>query len=305
MSKTTLAVLAAGIGARYGKGIKQLDPVGPNGELIIDYSIYDAVRAGFDRVVLIIRRDIYDDFRAAIGERLERNLRPLGVELVYGFQDMSGLPAERKKPWGTGQALLSCLDLLTGPFAVINADDYYGQNAFRQAYEFLSAYDPTRPNRYGMVGFLLKNTLSDAGGVTRGICSVHADGYLANVSETKNIVKTASGAGVADGKETVPLDPECIVSMNMWMLTPEFVERLRSGFSSFRETIRDPLSDEYLLPEIIGEYIRTGQASVKVFPTEDEWFGMTYLADKLKVKAEIEKLIKRGIYSEKLFDDLA
>ena len=303
--KTTLAVLAAGMGMRYGVGVKQLDPVGPDGELIIDYSIHDAVQAGFDRILLIIRPEMYDDVRTVIGDRLKRKLEPLGVELVYGFQRADDLPAGRRKPWGTGQALLSCREQLQGPFAVINSDDYYGKNAFRHAHQFLSEYDPGSPGRYGMVAFALKKTLSDSGGVTRGICSVRADGYLADVSETKNIVKTSGGAGVLNGETIVPLDPECLVSMNMWMLTPEFVEQLEAGFSRFRETIRDPLSDEYLLPEIIGGYMRTGQASVKVFPTEDEWFGMTYLADKPKVKAEIARLIERGIYSEKLFDDLA
>ena len=303
--KTTLAVLAAGMGMRYGVGVKQLDPVGPDGELIIDYSIHDAVQAGFDRILLIIRPEMYDDVRTVVGDRLERKLEPLGVELEYGFQRTDDLPAGRRKPWGTGQALLSCREQLRGPFAVINSDDYYGKNAFRHAHRFLSEYDPGNPGRYGMVAFVLKKTLSDSGGVTRGICSVHADGYLADVSETKNIVKTAGGAGILDGKAIIPLDSKCLASMNMWMLTPEFIDQLGPGFSSFREAIHDPLSDEYLLPEIIGEYIRTGQASVKVFPTEDEWFGMTYLADKPKVKTEIAKLIEQGIYSEKLFDDLA
>lgn len=305
MSKTTLAVLAAGIGARYGKGIKQLDPVGPSGELIIDYSIYDAVRAGFDRVVLIIRHDIYDDFRAAIGERLERCLRPHGVELVYGFQDMGGLPAGRKKPWGTGQALLSCRELLTGPFAVINADDYYGRHAFRQAYEFLLAYDPARPNRYGMIGFLLKNTLSDAGGVTRGLCTVDDSGHLAGIRETRGIIKTPQGAAVRTGSGLEALDGDQIVSMNMWMLTPAFLDELRTNFAAFRASIQDPLHDEYLLPDIIGRHIREGKARVQVLPTQDEWFGMTYQEDRAAVTEAVRRLIADGTYSEDLFADLS
>lgn len=301
----TLAILAAGMGMRYGVGIKQLDPVGPDGELIIDYSIHDAVQVGFDRILLIIRPEIYDDVRTVIGDRLERKLEPLGVELAYGFQRTDDLPAGRRKPWGTGQALLSCRDQLQAPFAVINSDDYYGKSAFRQAYRFLSAYDHESPDRYGMVAFVLNKTLSDSGGVTRGICTVQADGYLADICETKNIVRTSGGAGVVDGERIVPLDPECLVSMNMWMLTPEFVGRLEPGFAEFRAGMKDPLNNEYLLPTIIGECIQTGQASVKVLQTEDEWFGMTYLADKPKVKAAIEKLIMKGVYSRKLFDDLA
>ena len=294
--KPTLVVLAAGIGARYGKGIKQLDPVGPNGELIIDYSICDAVRAGFERIVLIIRHEIYDDFQKAIGERLEKNLLSLGVELIYGFQDMDGLPAGRKKPWGTGQALLSCKELLTGPFAVINADDYYGPNTFKKAYKFLVAYDQARPNRYGVIGFTLKNTLSDSGGVTRGICSVGKNGLLMDICETHNIIKTVAGPAVMVDGKTVTLDPKCLVSMNMWMLTPSFVAALEDGFAAFRKEIKDPMKDEYLLPTIIGWLVRSGKATVEVLPTEDAWFGMTYPADKPKVEAAIRALIEAGTY---------
>lgn len=301
MGNTTLVVLAAGIGARYGKGIKQLDPVGPNGELIIDYSICDAVRAGFDRIVLIIRHDIYEDFRAVIGERLERCLQPLGVELVYGFQNMDDLPAGRKKPWGTGQALLSCKSLLAEKFAVINADDYYGPHAFSQAYEFLSAYDPIKPDRYGMIGFKLKNTLSDSGGVTRGICSAREDGLLADICETHGIIKTETGPAVISGDKAIQLDPECLVSMNMWMLTPSFVEGLQEGFAAFRAAMKDPPRDEYLLPTIIGGLVRAGKATVEVLPTEDAWFGMTYPEDKPVVEAAIQRLIRKGLYNESLF----
>ena len=177
---------------------------------------------------------------------------------------------------------------------MINADDYYGKKAFIQAYRFLSSYAPESPDRYGMLAFVLKKTLSDSGGVTRGIFSVRADGYLDEVREIKNIVKTVDGAGVAIRERLVPLDPECLVSKIVWMLTPKFVERLESGYSKFQKAIEDPLNDEYLLLTIIGEDIRTGQASVEILTTEDEWFGMTYIADKPKVKAEIEKLIEKG-----------
>ena len=195
MSKTTLVVLAAGIGARYGKGIKQLEPVGPNRELIIDYSVHDAVQAGFGRVFFIIRRSTYADFRTVIGDRLERRLTPLGIKPEYVFQETDDLPAGRKKPWGTGHALLACQGLLDGPFTVINADDYYGKHAFIQAQRFMERYDPAEPLQYGMIGFALKNTLSDVGSVTRGLCAVDGSGYLANIRETRGIIKTPEGAG--------------------------------------------------------------------------------------------------------------
>ncbi len=305
MRKTTLVILAAGIGARYGKGIKQLEPVGPNGELIIDYSVHDAVQAGFGRVVFIICRSIYDDdFRAVIGDRLERCLAPLSIKLEYVFQEMDDLPAGRKKPWGTGHALLACRGLLDGPFTVINADDYYGKHAFVQAQGFMEGYDPTEPFRYGMIGFALKNTLSDAGGVTRGLCAVDGNGYLANIRETRSIIKTPQGAAVRTGSGFEALDGDQLVSMNMWMLTPAFLEELRTGFSAFRASIRDPLHDEYLLPEILDQHIREGKAKVKVLPTQDKWFGMTYQEDKEAVKVAVRNLIENGTYSNDLFANM-
>lgn len=280
MSKTTLVILAAGIGARYGKGIKQLEPVGPNGELIIDYSVHDAVQAGFGRVVSIIRRSTYDDFCAVIGDRLERCLAPLGIKPEYVFQETDDLPAGRKKPWGTGHALLACRGLLDGPFTVINADDYYGKHAFVQAQGFMEGYDPAEPFRYGMIGFALKNTLSDAGGVTRGLCAVDGSGYLANIRETRGIIKMPQGAAMRTDSGLEALDGDRLVSMNMWMLTPAFLEELRTGFAAFRASIKDPLRDEYILPEILGQHIREGKTKVRVLPTQDKWFGMTYHEDR-------------------------
>ncbi len=304
MSKTTLVVLAAGVGARYGKGIKQLEPVGPNGELIIDYSVHDAVQAGFGRVAFIIRRSTYGDFRAVIGDRLERRLAPLGVRPEYVFQETDDLPAGRKKPWGTGHALLSCLGLLDGPFTVINADDYYGKHAFIQAQRFMREYSPKEQNVYGMIGFALKNTLSEAGGVTRGLCAVDDSGYLAGIRETRGIIKTPQGAAVRTDSGLVALDGDQLVSMNMWMLTPAFLEDLRTGFAAFRASIRDPLHDEYLLPDIIGSHIREGKARVQVLPTRDEWFGMTYQEDRAAVTEAVRRLVEDGTYSEDLFTDL-
>lgn len=303
--KTTLVILAAGIGARYGKGIKQLEPIGPNGELIIDYSVHDALQAGFERVVFIIRRSTYGDFRAVIGDRLERRLATLGVRPEYVFQETDDLPAGRKKPWGTGHALLSCLGLLDGPFIVINADDYYGKHAFIQAQNFMREYSPKEPNVYGMIGFALKNTLSEAGGVTRGLCAMDENGHLINIRETRGIIKTPQGVAVRTDSGLEVLDGDQMVSMNMWMLTPAFLEELRTGFADFRASAKDPLHDEYLLPDIIGRHIQEGKAKVQVLPTQDEWFGMTYQADRAAVTEAVRRLIENGTYSEDLFADLS
>ena len=305
MSKSTLIILAAGIGARYGKGIKQLEPIGPNGELIIDYSVHDALQAGFERVVFIIRRSTYDDFRAVIGDRLERRLAPLGIRPEYVFQETDDLPAGRKKPWGTGHALLSCLGLLNGPFTVINADDYYGKHAFIQAQRFMEEYDQVDSFKYGMIGFALKNTLSEAGGVTRGLCAMDDRGHLVSIRETRGIIKTPQGAAVRTDSGLVALDGNQLVSMNMWMLTPAFLAEIQAGFTAFRESIRDPLHDEYLLPDIIGRRIREGKARVRVLPTRDEWFGMTYQEDRAAVMESVRRLIADGTYSEDLFADLS
>ncbi len=305
MSKTTLVILAAGIGARYGKGIKQLDPVGPNGELIIDYSVHDAIQAGFGRAVFILRRNTYADFRAVIGDRLERRLTPLGIKPEYVFQETDDLPAGRKKPWGTGHALLACRGLLDGPFTVINADDYYGKQAFVQAQSFMEGYDPMEQFQYGMIGFALKNTLSDAGSVTRGLCAVDDRGYLAGIRETRSIIKTPQGAAVKTDIGLEALDGDQLVSMNMWMLTPAFLEALRTGFATFRSTVQDPLRDEYLLPEILDRHIREGKAKIRVLPTQDEWFGMTYQEDRAAVMEAVRRLIADGTYSEDLFADLS
>lgn len=300
---TTLVVLAAGIGARYGAGIKQLERMGPNGEVIMDYSVHDAVRAGFNRLVFVIRRDIYEDFQSVIGRRLERELQALGVRVDYAFQELTDPPAGRVKPWGTGHAILCCRELLDSPFAVINADDYYGREAFPKAHDFL-AVETREPDRYGMIGFVLKNTLSDAGGVTRGVCHMDENGYLTDITETRNIVRTAEGAAVMSAEGQRPLDGESLVSMNMWMLTPTFVKRLESGFAAFRAHMTDPWKDEYLLPEIIGELLRDHEATVKVLPTGDQWFGITYQADRAPVKAAFQALIDRGVYRPDLFSDL-
>ncbi len=293
----TLAVLAAGIGARFGGGVKQLQPVGPNGELIIDYSIHDAIAAGFDRIIFIIRHDIEDDFREVIGDRMERVCESLGVEVSYAFQELADIPGcvpeGREKPWGTGQAVLACRDMLHEPFAVINADDYYGTDGFKKAAEFL------KTGGYALIGYILKNTLSDHGGVTRGICSVE-DGKLVGIDETENIVKTADGAE-SEGR-SIPVDS--LVSMNFWCLPESFMDELRRGLPEFLANMKDPQKDEYLLPIIVDGLLKKGQ-EVSVLMTGDKWFGMTYKDDVESVRKSFGKLYEKGVYNgEDLYGDL-
>lgn len=305
--KTTLVIMAAGIGSRYGGGIKQLAAVGPNGEIIMDYSIHDAIEAGFDKIVFIIRHDIEEAFREAIGDRIEGICAGLGVELGYAFQELDALPEGvtlpegRTKPWGTGQAVLACKDQLDGPFAVINADDYYGKQAFVLLHDFLQNYTPEKPGDLCMAGFVLKNTLSDNGAVTRGICRMNEEGFLTGVDETSGIEKTADGAQ-AGGKV---IDAESLVSMNMWGLTPEFADMLEKGFVEFFGGIAgNEMKAEYLLPIFIDSLLKQGKVNVKVLPTQDRWFGVTYQEDKPVVVESFAKLIEAGVYQKDLFIDL-
>lgn len=301
--KTTLIIMAAGLGSRFGGGIKQLAPVGPCGEIIMDYSIHDAIEAGFDRIIFIIRRDIESDFRAMIGTRIEEVCAKLGVEVAYAYQSMDdipagrALPAERTSPLGTGHAVLAARGLIDSPFTVINADDYYGKRAYRLLHDYLAAN--TEPSAYAMAGFILKNTLSENGGVTRGICRTEGD-MLLDVVETKNIVPTATGAAAGD----MPLDINVHVSMNMWALTMEFVPLLEKGFDEFLAGMTDPMKDEYLLPVFIGGLLKKGEVSVKVMETADQWFGVTYREDQMGVEASIRALVDSGVYASELYSDL-
>ena len=304
MSKVTLVVMAAGIGSRFGGGIKQLEAVGPNGEIIMDYSIHDALEAGFNKVVFVIRKDLDKDFKEIIGRRMEKL-----VEVEYAYQELNDIPERfqkktegRKKPWGTGQAILCCKDVVDEPFLVINADDYYGNEAYREAYAYLTGRKDDNAYEACMVGFVLKNTLSDNGGVTRGVCKVDEHRMLSEIVETSNIVKTAEGAAVQTEDGAVPIDVESEVSMNMWGLSPKFFEVLDKGFDEFLEKL-DPenLKGEYLLPTIIGALLKEGKMKVEVRKSHDEWFGVTYKEDKPDVVAAIQKLITDGVYPEKLF----
>lgn len=301
----TLLIMAAGIGSRFGGGIKQLETVGTHGEIIMDYSIHDALEAGFNKIAFIIRKDIEEDFRQVIGNRIEAVCQGLGVEVQYAYQSLDALPegytvpGGRKKPWGTGQAVLAAKELLQEPFAVINADDYYGKEAFRKVHDFLLGYDPERPMDFCMAGFILKNTLSDHGSVTRGICQVDGNDFLTDVVETKGIVKTETGAA-AGGEE---LDALCHVSMNMWGLTPEFLPVLEQGFTEFLEN-NDAVNGEYLLPTCIGQLLREERITVKMLETHDKWFGVTYQEDREGVAESIKRLTEEGVYGENLFADL-
>lgn len=295
----TLVILAAGIGSRFGTGIKQLTPIDNNYHLIIDYSIHDAIAAGFTSVIFIIRHDIEEDFKAIIGDRIEKICEPLGVKIAYAYQEKDKeIPQElaenRVKPWGTGHAVLACDGLINGPFAVINADDYYGKNGFVKAAEFLNVH----PESYALVGYQLKNTLSDHGGVTRGICSVE-DGRLTGIAETKNIVKTGNGAEV-DGKA---VDMDALVSMNFWCYPASFMEVLKVGFPQFLATTPNLEKDEYLLPIIADGMLKKG-TEFTVLPTDDHWFGVTYQEDRPAVEAAFHKLVEDGEYRADLYSDL-
>lgn len=306
MKKTALVIMAAGIGSRFGKGIKQLEPVGPNGEIIMDYSIHDALEAGFDKVVFIIRKDLEEDFRRIIGNRIEKL-----TQVQYAFQALEDLPEGfvkpkgRTKPWGTGQAVLCCKDLLEEPFVVINADDYYGKEPYVRLHEYLVQETGEREDQIPvcMAGFTLGNTLSDNGGVTRGICQMDGSGRLTGIRETKNIVKTLDGAAVEGPGGLTPVDVNSKVSMNMWGLTPAFLQELETGFVRFLKNLtpEEEQKAEYLLPTIIDGLIQEGRARVKVIDTDARWFGVTYQEDKEAVMQAIRKLIQQGVYQEKLF----
>ena len=303
--KPALVIMAAGIGSRYEGGIKQLEPVGANQEIIMDYSIHDAIAAGFRNIIFVIRHDIEQDFREVIGNRIEQETSHLGVSFHYAFQELDDLPAGyklpkgRSKPWGTGQAVLCCKDILEGPFAVVNADDYYGKQAFQKLYQFLEQNEDS--SQFCMAGFILKNTLSDHGAVTRGICQMDAENNLQTVCETTGIVKTATGA--ASGEQE--LDTESLVSMNMWGLTSEFLGMLEEGFRTFLDEIQGrEQKAEYLLPIFIDKLLQKEKGKVKVLPTSDQWFGVTYQEDKPAVVEAIHRLMEQGEYQTPLFGDL-
>ena len=306
MPKPALLVLAAGMGSRYG-GLKQLDPVGPCGEIIIDYSIYDAIRAGFDKVVFIIRHDIEDEFKNVIGTRYKTE-----IEIQYAYQELDALPEGfavpegRSKPWGTGHAILMAEGIVNEPFAVINADDFYGRAGFPLLFDYLSSSSSTHYDgsaNCAMVGYSLRNTLSEFGAVARGICSVGTDGYLDAVNECTKIEKRDKGAlNLAKGEAFSELTGDEVVSLNFWGIQPSIFNELRRRFSVFLEENGENPKSEFFIPSVVDELIRGGKAKVTVLRSSDKWFGVTYKDDKPKVMSDIRNLVERGEYPEGLFN---
>lgn len=297
MKKTSLVVLAAGMGSRYG-GLKQIDKIGPNGEIILELSVYDAIKAGFDEVIFIIKKEIEEDFKNAIGNKISEH-----IPVKYVFQDLQKIPNAfqipegRVKPWGTGHALLCCEEVIDSPFAVINADDYYGQDAFKKLHDFL--INNEEDNEYAMVGYTLANTVSENGSVARGVCSV-VDGKLQNVDELTRIEKCEKGIAYSedDGKTWTPLADDRLVSMNMWGFKPNFIQKMQADFIAFfeKEVAQDKLKSEFFIPKEVGKMLQEKTIEVTVLSSGDKWYGVTYQEDKPVVKAGIKKLIDEGKY---------
>lgn len=299
MKEPILVIMAAGMGSRYG-GLKQMDPVGPDGEVILDYSIFDARRAGFKRVIFLIKHEIEEDFKRLVGDHIARYM-----DVQYAFQQVEKLPAGytvpegRTKPWGTGHAVLCCKELIDAPFAVINADDYYGPDCFKIAYEALCDMQDDEKRRYMMVGYQLHNTLTDNGHVARGVCTVGEDGYLKAVEEHTHIIKTVDGALFTEDGETYRKLPEnTLVSMNLWGFTPSILDALSHDFPLFldKAMAENPLKAEFFLPTVVSNQLAANTATVKVLSSPDKWYGVTYQADKPIVKAALRCLAEEGLY---------
>ncbi len=306
MKGPTLVILAAGMGSRYG-GLKQIDPIDKYGNKIIDFSIYDAIRAGFKKVVFIIKRENEKDFRDCIGDIVSKY-----IEVEYVFQDLSNvpegfvIPEGRVKPWGTAHAIYCCKDVVDGPFAVINSDDYYGQSAFGTLYDFLTTHEDDTKYRYAMVGYKLGNTLTDNGSVARGCCITDQNGYLLNIAERTKIEKRDGGAAYTedDGATYIPIPLDTLVSMNMWGFMPSIFGELGNALDRFFEsgTQSNPLKSECFLPIEVDKLLQAGKATVEVLSSSDKWFGVTYKEDKPFVVESIQNLKNRGVYPEKLWE---
>lgn len=306
MKKPVLIIMAAGMGSRYG-GLKQIDPVDEGGHIIMDFSIYDAVKAGFEKVIFIIKKENEQDFKEKIGNRLEQR-----IEVEYVFQDIANLPEGfevpegRMKSWGTAHAVLSCLPVVDGPFAVINADDYYGQQAFRMIYEFLADHEDTDKFQYTMVGYLLENTLTENGHVARGVCETDQNGKLTEITERVRIEKHEDGPAYTedDGATWTSLSGDTVVSMNMWGFTKSMMPEIRDRFAAFltENLPKNPLKCEYFLPFVVDELIREGKAEVTVLKSRDRWYGVTYREDKPVVVKAIQDLKDQGLYPQNLWD---
>jgi len=305
MKKPVLVIMAAGMGSRYG-GLKQLDPVGNHGQLIIDYSIYDARRAGFETVIFIIKPEIEADFKRCIGDRVSRVMDvryvyQLKEDLPQGYR----VPPERQKPWGTAHAALAARKLLDGPFAVINADDYYGPEAYRKIFDYLSTHEDGELYEYVMVGYLLKNTVTENGTVARGICEETADCCLSQITERTKIEKGPPPRFTEDDGQTwTELDEDTVVSMNIWGFTRSFLDEAWARFPAFLDKALEsnPAKAEYFLPSVVSQLIHEGRARVKVLRSEDKWFGVTYREDKPTVMAAIAEKTKAGLYPDHLWE---
>lgn len=305
MKEPVLIVMAAGMGSRYG-GLKQMDPVGSGGELIIDFSLYDAVMAGFKKVIFIIKKEMEEDFRALIDERSGRF-----IEVEYAFQDINALPEGysvpegRVKPWGTSHAVLTCKDMVDGPFAVINADDYYGTGAFHSMYEYLTQAEDAEKYNYCMVGYLLEKTLTENGHVARGVCEETSDGYLKGISERTKIMRRNGEIQYTENEEDWVSVPEgTTVSMNFWGFTPSLMKELEARFPKFldKALAENPLKGEFLLPLTVDQLLTEGKATVKVLRSTDKWYGVTYKEDRESVVDALQSMKDKGLYPEKLWD---
>jgi len=305
MKKPVLVIMAAGMGSRYG-GLKQLDPVGDHGQLIIDYSIFDARRAGFETVIFVIKPENEADFRAAIGDRIAKKM-----EVKYAYQVKEDLPEGysvpegRQKPWGTAHAAMAARKLVDGPFAIINADDYYGPEAYREIYSYLSTHQDGEVYEYVMVGYLLKNTVSENGTVARGVCEEDKDHYLTRITERTKIEKGPPLRYTEDDGQTWTVLPEdTIVSLNMWGFTRSFLDEAAAGFPAFLDdaVAHNPLKGEYFLPSVVSRLIGEGKARVKVLRSADKWYGVTYREDKPTVVAAIAEKTRTGLYPDRLWE---
>lgn len=306
MKKPILVVMAAGMGSRYG-GLKQIDPVGANGEAILDYSLFDARRAGFETVVFIIKHEIEEDFLSMVGERVKKS----GMEIRYAFQQLDILPEGytvpegRVKPWGTSHAILSAASQIDAPFAVINADDYYGPEAFKVIFDYLSTHNDDSKYEYAMVGYQLQNTVTDNGHVARGICVTDQEGYLDSVTERTRIEKYEGGIHFTtdDGETWTDVPGDTTVSMNLWGFTPSFVQEAQARFAAFldKALVENPLKGEYFLPSVVSELIAEDKARVRVLTSSDKWYGVTYKADKPVVMQAIAEKTAAGLYPAPLW----
>lgn len=308
MHEPVLVVMAAGMGSRYG-GLKQIDPIGENGEIIIDFSLFDALRAGFKKVVFVIKRELEADFRQVIGDRMSRHM-----EVAYAYQNLSdvpdgySIPSGRTKPWGTGHAIRACREIIDAPFAVINADDYYGAQAFSLLYDFLKNADDDTLYRYAMVGYVLENTLTEHGHVARGVCTLTGDGLLETINERVRIEKHGDKSEYTedDGKSWVEIPRGSTVSMNLWGFSPSILKELDAQFPAFLENdvVKNPEKAEFFLPSVVDRLVEGGKATVRVLKSPDRWYGVTYREDKPVVVEALAKMRTDGAYPNHLWEEI-